>query len=79
MVGSEVIPAARSGEETRRRSPQTRLMRPHGHGYGNDDDIKPDFLKTQQEDEESEAEKTHQQPNKGSVTQTNLCRCWTKK
>lgn len=44
---SDVVPAVRSGEEARRRSPQTRLIHPHGHGYGTDDDIRPDVLKTQ--------------------------------
>lgn len=48
QVGSEVIPAARSSEGARRRSPQSRLMRPHSHGYKTDADIKPDFLETQQ-------------------------------
>ena len=49
LEGSGVIPAVRSGEEARRRSPQTRLTRPHRDGSRTDADIKPDFLnKTQQ-------------------------------
>lgn len=47
QVGSEVVPAVRSGEETRRRIPKTRLTCPHAHGYRTDPDIKQDFLATQ--------------------------------
>lgn len=42
-MGSEVVPAVRSGEEATRRSPHSRLMRPHGDR--SDADIKPNFLK----------------------------------
>lgn len=39
----------RSGEEARRRSPHTRLTCPQGDGYGTDADIKPDFLRAEDE------------------------------
>lgn len=48
LLGSEVVPAMRSGEEASRKSPQTRLTGPHGHGERTEADIKPDFLVTQQ-------------------------------
>lgn len=44
QVGSGVVPVVRSGEETRRRIPKTRLTCPHAHGCSTDPDIKQDFL-----------------------------------
>ena len=57
-MGSEVVPAASSGEEARRRSPQTRLMCPHSHGYETEPDIKPEFLKTRQRQRVDESTST---------------------
>lgn len=44
-----ILPAVRSGEEASRKSPQTRLTGPHGHGERTEADIKPDFLRAESE------------------------------